>query len=174
MHTLKVTPRTDPWMQLFLPPSSTCREWPSSVLALASGNSIFLQDLSSSGACFSFKLDSKNNHTSFVCCCVLQPLSTQSLWKTETMPSANVKSVKGSLVSTHFLSTNCLPGTVLGAGENEGNKVPTLKEFMSWGVDRRWKAINTHTHTHTHTHNCFSGDSYMKRMKQSYGIKCDS
>lgn len=47
------------------------------------------------------------------------------------MASANLKSVKGSLVSTYFFSTNCLPGTVLGVGENEGKKVPTIKEFTS-------------------------------------------
>ena len=47
------------------------------------------------------------------------------------MPFANLKSVKGSLVSTHFLSTTCLPGTVLGVGENEGKKVPTIREIMS-------------------------------------------
>lgn len=67
------------------------------------------------------------------CCCVLQPLNTQSSWRRETIPSADLKPVKGGPASTHLLSTDCVPGTVLHVGENEGKKVPAIKEFHLGG-----------------------------------------
>lgn len=64
------------------------------------------------------------------------------------MPSANLKTLKGSLISTHFLSASCLPGTVLGVGENEGKKVPTIKGLRLRAVEREVrKAINKHIYT---------------------------
>lgn len=47
--------------------------------------------------------------------------------------------MKRGLASTHFLNTNCVPGTVLGVGdlvENEEKKVSAAKEFIFWREQR--------------------------------------